>query len=63
MNKDNKKNTWGGSRKGAGRPCSDTRPISIRIGNDAYLKLQNVSEQTNCTKSHILEQLIIDNLL
>lgn len=62
MNKDNKKNTWGGSRKGAGRPCSDTKPVSIRISNVAYSKLQETSNVTNCSKSHIIEQLIIDNL-
>lgn len=62
MNKNNKENTWGGFRKGAGRPCSETKPVSIRISNVAYSKLQETSNVTNCSKSHIIEQLIIDNL-
>jgi len=50
----NDKPTWGGKRKGAGRPCGDRRvTLYVRISEEAAKIIQDVKN-----KSELIDRLI-----
>lgn len=51
---------WGGAREGAGREKKDNVKIAIRISQEAFSIINNLSNEKEKTKSEIINNLILN---